>query len=69
VESTRSPSRIVIAPWPGSPSVHAGPAAPIANAAVAYASAVASSGPTTVTESAPAAGRPVCGSTMCGPRS
>src|SRR3954468_5381712 len=41
----------------------------MANAAVAYASAVARSGPTMVTDSSPLAGAPVCGSTMCAPRS
>src|SRR3954449_12725366 len=41
----------------------------MANAAVAYASAVARPGPTIVTDSRPLGGAPVCGSTMCAPRS
>ena len=67
--STRSPARTVIAPWPRSRAVHAGPRSPIANAAVAYASAVASSRPSTVTERTPAGARPVCGSRTWAPRS
>ena len=41
---------------------------PIANDAVAYASAVASSGPVTVTDRTPVGALPVAGSTTCSPR-
>ena len=45
-----------------------GPCMPIANAAVAYASAVARSGPVIVTERTPGGGRRVCGSRTWSPR-
>src|SRR3954468_22449607 len=51
VDSTRRSLVTHMASWPASVAVQAGPPAPIANAAVAYASAVARSGPMTVTES------------------
>src|SRR5207344_104832 len=59
VDSTRPGARIVSAAYAPSVAVHAGPSVPIANAAVAYASAAPSSGPATVTESTPLGGRPV----------
>ena len=64
VERARPLARIVIA---SSPSSHAGPAAPIAKAAVVNTSAVASSGPVMVTESMPRGGSREYGSKTWSP--